>query len=284
MSERVTPTLEEERMDKHDSDAQRVLHEQRREVAEQIARELGETEAAPRRTIYKVVKKLGRDEALRFVAKTLSIERAGGLMLPDQSRQRTTGGVFFFLVKTEAPPEITKHIFPKRLPPHLKKKTQPKESEEAKGMTPPAGPEAKPAVPPFAWEDRIDVLAEIAMSERGEVRNVKVTLIGRPGKIREQGQCVVTTMQQKPKLPALPKGLPIPALDQIEPTLFVVYIATRQWRKVEEAIKDAEDLLIVEGVQLLDRRFPATIAVFASNVTTKKLQAAQRKPAPPPLP
>jgi PHAX RNA-binding domain len=282
MSERITATMEEERMDEHDSETQRVLHEQRKEVADQIATQLGETEVEPRKTVYRAVKKLGRDQALHFVQRALEIESTGGLMVPDQSRRRTVGGVFFFLIKTEIPADVTRHIFPRRLPLNLiKKKTSPQESQEATSMTPPAAPEAKPAAPPFAWEDRIAALAEIAIDEQGEVKNVKVTLIGRPGKIVERGQSIVTTMQQQPKLPPLPKGLPIPALDQIEPTLFEVYIATKQWRKVEEAIKDADDLLIVEGVQLLDKQLPNAIAVFASNVTTKKLQAAVRKTAPP---
>ncbi len=268
-------------MDEHGSEEQRVLHQQRKEVAEQIAQTLGEAEIEPRKTIYRAVKKLGRDEAQHFVQKTLEIEREGGLMLPDKSRRRTPGGIFFSLIKTEVPPEVTRHIFPRRLPPHLKKKTQTEGTQETKRITPPAAPEAIPAEPLFAWEDRIAALSEIAIEERGEAKSVKVTLIGKPGKIVERGQCIVTTMQQQPKLPALPKGLPIPALDQIEPTLFAVYIATKQWRKVADAMQDTEDVLIVEGVQLLDKTLPNAIAVFASNVTTKKLQAAQRKPSAP---
>ncbi len=268
-------------MDEHDSEEQRVLHEQRKEVAEQIAQALGETEVEPRKTIYRAVKKLGGDQAQLFVQKTLEIERTGGLMLPDESRRRTPGGIFFMLIKAEVPGEVTRHIFPRRRHTPSKKKTQPRVLQEAKAMTPPSAPEAKPVEPPFAWEDRIAVLGGIAIEERGEIKSVKVTLIGRPGKVVERGQSIVTTMQQAPKLPPLPKGLPIPALDQIEPTLFAVYIATKQWRKVEEAIKDADDVLIVEGVQLLDKNLPNTIAVFASNVTTRKLQAAQRKSEPP---
>ena len=282
MSEqRTTAIMEGRRMDEHGSEEQRELHEQRKEVAEKIAEQLGETEAEPKKTIYRAVKKLGRDEAQRFVQKVLDIERAGGLMLPDESRRRTAGGIFFLLVKTEVPGEVTRHIFPRRRPPHLRKRTQSQETHEDGGMTPPVAPEAVSAeLPTFSWEDRIAILNEIAIGEQGEIKSVKVTLIGRPGKVVERGQCIITTMQQQPKLPPMPKGLPIPTPEQIEPTLFAVYIATKQWRKVEDAIKDIEDVLIVEGVQLLDKKLPNTIAVFASNVTTKKLQAAQRKPSP----
>lgn len=263
-------------MEEHDSEEQRVLHLQRKEVAEQIAQTLGETEVEPRKTIYRAVKKLGRDQALLFVQRTLEIEQAGGLMLPDQSRRRTAGGIFFFLVKSEVPAEVTRHIFPRRLPPHLKKKPSPQEKPHEVKSTPPAAPEAKREEVSFAWEDRIAVLANIAIEEQGEVKSVKVTLIGRPGKIVQQGQCIVTTMQQQPKLPALPKGLPIPAADQAAQTLYAVYISARQWKGVATAIQDPEDVLIIEGWQLLDKQ-TASIAVYAMNTTTKKMQAAKRQ-------
>jgi PHAX RNA-binding domain len=280
MAERITLTLVEEgRMGEHNSDEQRVLHEQRSKEADQIAQQLGETEAEPRKTIYKVVKKLGGDEAQRFVQKALEIESTGGMMVPDLSRRRTIGGIFFYLVKTELPAEVTRHIFPMRLPLHLKKKSHSHKPFEAKGMTPPVAPEAKREQLPFTWESRIDALAEIAIEERGGT-TVKVTLIGRPGKIVERGQSVVTTMQQSPKLPPLPKGLPIPKPDQIEHSLYAVYISAKQWNGVAEAMKDLEDVLIIEGWQLLDKQ-TETITVFAMNTTTKKLQAAKRQSSPP---
>lgn len=263
-------------MDGHDSEEQRVLHEQRKEVAEQIAQALGETEVEPRKTIYRAVKKLGRDQAQLFVQKTLEIELAGGLMLPNESRRRTTGGVFFFLIKTEVPADITRHIFPRRLPPHLKRKTPLQGSQETKGMTPPTASEAKRAEPPMAWEDRIAALAEITIEERGEASTVKVTLIGRPGRIIERGPCVVTTMQQQEKLPPLPKGLPIPKPEEAAQTLYAVYISTRQWKGVAAAMNDPEDALIIEGWQALDKQ-TESIAVYAMNTTTRKLQAAKRQ-------
>jgi hypothetical protein len=52
--------------------------------------------------------------------------------------------------------------------------------------------------------------------------------------------------------------------------------ASKQWKKVEEAIKDPEDVLIVEGFPKTDPEVSA-IAVFATNVTTKKLQMAKKQ-------
>ncbi len=101
---------------------------------------------------------------------------------------------------------------------------------------------------------------------------MKITLIGRPGKVIDRGTCVVTTMQTT-KIPSLPKGLPTPPDAS---TTYTVYIASKQWRRVEEALKDQEDVLIVEGFPQIDTQ-TSSIAVFATNTTTKKLQMAQRQ-------
>ena len=100
----------------------------------------------------------------------------------------------------------------------------------------------------------------------------KITVIGRPGKVVDRGSCIVTSMRAK-TVPSLPKGLPTPPS---MPTNYVVYIASRQWRKVASAIADPEDALIVEGFPQLDPE-TSSIAVFATSTTTKKLQMAQRQ-------
>ena len=53
-----------------------------------------------------------------------------------------------------------------------------------------------------------------------------------------------------------------------------MYIALKQWQKVEDAIKDPEDVLIVEGFPTAT---PQGINVYATNTTTKQLQQAQRQ-------
>jgi hypothetical protein len=260
------------------SQEEQALHTQRIETTELIADQLGETEEEPRRLIYRIVKHLGVDPSLAFLQRTHEIEAAGGLMLPDGSRRRTIGGVYFYLVRHETAPEISRLIFP----PAYKRRRQ---QEKAQGDQPQAATRSTGIPQPattagFVWEDRIGVLAEIAIEERGEVKSVKVTLVGRPGKVIERGQCVFTTMQQAPeKMPSLPKGLPLPPPDQVEPTIYSVYISLKQWRtkKIAESLQDPGDILIIEGFQLLDKKMPGTISVFASNVTTKLLQAAQKQ-------
>jgi len=53
-------------------------------------------------------------------------------------------------------------------------------------------------------------------------------------------------------------------------------IGAKQWKNVVAAANDPEDTLIVEGFPQTDSK-TASIAVFASNVTSKKLQRAKRE-------
>ena len=211
------------------------------------------------------MQELGSETALAFLTQTHETEAAGGMLLPDGSRKRTPGGVYFVLVKQHVTPEQRKRIFPY---PSFRKYP---ERERQPGVSP-ATQERRAPVTSFSWAEREQVLDE-ADQQRGEVRTVKVTLIGRPGQVVERGACVALSMQQGPKIPSLPAGLPFPPVDQVEATRYSVYIASKQWKKVAEALTNPEDVLIVEGWQVLDQQ-RGTIAVFGSNVTTKLLQMA----------
>ena len=101
---------------------------------------------------------------------------------------------------------------------------------------------------------------------------MKITVIGRPGKVLDKGQFIVTVIENS-KVPSLPKGLPTP--NNI-PTKYAVYISMKQWNKVKDAIQDPEDTLIIEGFPKTDAEVSA-IAVFTTNITTKKLQQATRE-------
>ena len=101
---------------------------------------------------------------------------------------------------------------------------------------------------------------------------MKITLVGRPGKVVEKNDSLIIGMQST-KAPALPKGLPTPPST---PTDYVVFIARKQWAKVGEAIQNPDDALIIEGFPVIDPQ-AKSIAVFGTNVTTKLLQAAKRQ-------
>jgi hypothetical protein len=110
--------------------------------------------------------------------------------------------------------------------------------QKAQAAEPPVTP------PAFTWEDRLSVVQTIT-AEKGTARTVKITLIGRPGKMVDKGSCIVTIMQEN-KVPALPKGLPVP---QAVTTNYVVYIAAKQWKNVSEALNDPDDILISQSPQ-----------------------------------
>jgi hypothetical protein len=129
-----------------------------------------------------------------------------------------------------------------------------------------------PPLPVFTWAERAAVYTEI-QHEQGEAR-VKVTLIGRPGKVVERNDVVITAMTVS-KIPAMPKGVPAPL-----PTTYSVYIARKQWAKVRDAIQNPADALHIAGVAFYDPEM-AGIVVSASPVTTKLLQQAKKQPAAP---
>src|SRR5918997_7016950 len=79
-----------------------------------IANGLGEKEPGPRAQVARVVRVLGIERAQALFEQTLEVEAAGGMMLPDGSRRRTPGGVFFKLVRDNASKEERSRIFPMR--------------------------------------------------------------------------------------------------------------------------------------------------------------------------
>lgn len=244
------------------------------EVAAMIADTLGETEEGPRKAIVRIVRAVGRTHAKELLSMALQTEENGGLLVPDGSRRRTPGGVFFFLAYTVGKTKNGKPL--QRFYNGTKQAKKPNaEASTPNKASQPTKPQNRIVEPKkdivFSWEDRIDIVKD-AEAQKGNANTVKITIIGRPGNILDKGQFIVTVMEST-KIPSLPKGLPAPTN---EPTKYAVYISAKQWKKVAESIADPEDVLIVEGFPKTDPEVKA-IAVFATNVTTKKLQAAQRQ-------
>ncbi|MDQ5852088.1 MAG: phosphorylated adapter RNA export RNA-binding domain-containing protein [Chloroflexota bacterium] len=217
-----------------------------------IAQELGETQRGPISQIRRTVQRLGPEAARAILQETQAIEAQGGLMLPDGSRRRTPGGVFFHLVRQRVTPDDRAFIFP----------GWPKRPTSQTGTA--QAPAAQPSTPVV----QPDTLPNLT----GELRTVKITLIGRPGPIATSPTGTVTTTMQSRNVPALPRGVPAPPTT---PTPFTVYIGPKQWAKVAAALRDPEDVLIIEGFPAADPARPG-ITVYATNVTTKLLQQAQR--------
>ena len=234
-------------------------------ATQEIAAQLGETARGPLGQVGRVVGRLGADRARAFLTRAQEIEAAGGLMLPDGSRRRTPGGVFFHLVRADdtLTREDRVYIFPPQF--------------GHNGRTKAAGAAAPQATPPLpapssAWEDNDYRRVMTALQyTRGRATTVKITVIGRPGAAVEQGQAVVLALVSE-KVPDLPKGLPAPPAG----TRYTVFVARKPWAKVAEALAaDPADAAIIEGYAALDPRVEG-IAVYTTGATTKRMQAAKR--------
>ncbi len=229
-------------------------------LARAVAAVLGETMPPPLRIITRVVHRLGPVRARALLGQALTVEAQGGLTLPDGTR-RTPGGVFFFLVRTsdEVSRADKEYIFPRRA--------------AAVSSTAVARSTPAPAPPaPLTWTDETyRALAPQLQQDPGRIATVKITIIGRPGTTVEQGTAVALALVSQ-SVPDLPKGLPEPPAG----TRYTVFIARRQWAKIAEALAaDPEDAAIIEGYAALDPRVDG-IAVYATNATTKRMQAAAR--------
>ena len=102
---------------------------------------------------------------------------------------------------------------------------------------------------------------------------MKITIMGRPGKVVEKNGVFLTSVKQQ-KTPSLPKDLPVPPAN---PTPYLLYITGKQWRRVATAVENPEDQLVVEGYPYYDKDLKA-MAVFAIRTTTK-FQEAERRAA-----
>ena len=69
------------------------------ETVSTIAKALGESDEIPLFQIAGVVRVLGEEVSQKILVETQETEKNGGMMLPDGSRKRTPGGVFFFLAR-----------------------------------------------------------------------------------------------------------------------------------------------------------------------------------------
>jgi hypothetical protein len=217
-------------------------------IATQIAAMLGETAVAPRRQIERIVALLGSTRALDLAEEALAREAAGGMLVPDGSRCRTPGGVFFQLVKQQV--TRRQHWLLFRRPP------RPQQHATTSAL--------------LTWATRRAAVVE-TFAQKGALDDVKITLVGRPGAVVVRPNCVLTTMTSS-RGPSLPRGLPTPPPT---PTPYMVYIAPKHWARVADALVNPDDALIVEGWAVFDPELEG-IAVFATFVTTKRIKADQK--------
>ena len=215
-----------------------------------IAAQLNETDPGALAQITHILERMGNEFVATALADTLRLEAEGGMLTKNKERRRTPGGVFFYLVRGRVSPEDRKALFP--IPRR------------------PAKP-APPAAVTLSDTERLALYNQLK-AHSGVATNMKLTLIGRPTKILKRDTFVAVTLASH-EPPALPKGLS--ELPSQEPTIYLVYIATKQWRKVEESIQNPEDKLIIEGYPYNDKKM-GVIGVLTQSVTTVNLQRVKR--------
>ena len=132
------------------------------------------------------------------------------------------------------------------------------------------------AAPGLTWDEARSLIQTLTTEPPGEARTMKLTLIGRPGKVETRGQAVVFRMQGKPP-GALPRGLP-PVPTQA-PLTWNVMVALRQWNRVKDSVAaNQDDQLIIEGYPLMQGAQPVLLAQSCVSMLQQRAQKqAQRQ-------
>jgi hypothetical protein len=203
--------------------------------------------------LRQVLRVLGTDRTTTLLAEALQREAAGGMLTKDGTRRRTPGGVFFQLVKDHTTKPERRRLFPQVVP----------QKQQAQPQSP---------LQTLTWDEVSSIIQELATAPAGEARTMKVTLIGRPGKVEARQQCVVFRMQGKAPGP-LPKGLPpIPAAP---PMTWNVFVALRQWNRVKDSLSaNQDDQLIIEGYPLIQGN---QHVLMAQSCVSMRQQRAQKQ-------
>jgi hypothetical protein len=217
---------------------------------------LAEVLQEPNRPLLtQVLRTLGQDRTRAVLTATLQCEEAGGMRTKAGDRRRTSGGVFFQLVKQHTTPRERHRLFPRPAPPPR---------------------QGQPQIPMvLTWEEASTLIQTLTLAPPGEARTMKLTLIGRPGKVETRGQAVVFRMQGKPP-GALPRGLP-PVPTQA-PLTWNVMVALRQWNRVKDSVAaNQEDQLIIEGYPLMQGTQPVLLAQSCVSMLQQRAQKAAQQ-------
>ncbi len=223
------------------------------QLAKQFGDALGETATKPIEQIGQLIEKCGLAFVEKIIAETEATEAVGGLLTQDRKRRRSKGGVFFYLAKGQMDAGLRAEIFP-----NFGK-----------------GGDGTIAPPGIEWEERIAPMRALR-DGAGQISGLTVTMSGRPGRLHIEGSSVMTVIEQRQvKAPPYPKG--VPHFDTIDGvTAYYVFMSLRHWKRVETALEDEADLLVIEGSAVYDAQL-AGITILSTRVSTKKLDYQQRK-------
>jgi hypothetical protein len=79
-----------------------------------VARKLGETDPTPIGQIRRIVERLGPEQTALLVKDAIAIQANGGLWTLHCDRKRTTGGIFFVIVRGYLSKADRRYVFPQR--------------------------------------------------------------------------------------------------------------------------------------------------------------------------
>lgn len=230
---------------------------QHKKIADEIIARLGEKEPKPVKQIHTIVEKCGTKFAQTLMQDTLKVEAEGGMLISSGQRRRSIGGVFFHLARNRVSDELREEIF------YNWRVTERRRREYESQF------------PAFDWSNRHGLIEKLYASS-GEIEEMNINIIGRPGEIERREELVITTMAYEiNEQMTLPRG--VPSIDP-QTVMYSVYISSKQWEQVEEAIKDPNDEMIVDGVCLYDQE-TETFVIYATQVTTRKMRKTERKKA-----
>ena len=82
-------------------------------LVQTLAETLGERKVTPIAQIRRIVERLGAKRTIELAQDALAMQKAGGVLIPNGTRKRTTGGIFFLLCKGHLTPEDRRYVFPK---------------------------------------------------------------------------------------------------------------------------------------------------------------------------
>ncbi|MCY3916803.1 MAG: hypothetical protein OXG49_12390 [Chloroflexi bacterium] len=223
------------------------------QLAKQFGDALGETAAKPIEQIGQLIAKCGLEFVEKIIAETEATEASGGLLTHDRKRRRSKGGVFFYLAKGQMDAGLRGEIFP-----NFGK-----------------GGDGSIAPPGIEWGDRVEPMKALG-AQPGQISGLTVTLSGRPGKLHIDGSSVMTVIEQRQvKAPPYPKG--VPHFDTVDGvTAYYVFMSLRHWKRVEKALEDERDLLVIEGSAVYDGALEG-ITILSTRVSTKMLEIQKRR-------
>ena len=141
--------------------------------------------------LRQVLRTLGQDRWEAILTDTLTCEAQGGMLTKDGTRRRTPGGVFFQLVRERVTAQERRRLFPR--PAAQQGQGQPQKPPQALAV--------------LTWDEARSLMQTLATEPPGEARTMKLTLIGRPGKVETRSQAIMFRLQRKP-LASIPRGLP----------------------------------------------------------------------------